>query len=84
MRYIILILLIACTSVVWAQTTNISGVINTYTKMTGINRDTIKVTSASGFSAGDKVLIIQMQGATINESNSNQFGNVASLKNAGK
>jgi len=84
MRYIILILLIACTSVVWAQTTNISGVINTYTKMTGINGDTIKVTSASGFSAGDKVLIIQMQGATINESNSNQFGNVASLKNAGK
>ncbi|HHM20905.1 MAG TPA: PKD domain-containing protein, partial [Bacteroidetes bacterium] len=35
------------------------------------------------FEAGDEVLIIQMQGATINESNSSHFGDIESLGRAG-
>jgi hypothetical protein len=65
------------------QTTNISGVVNTYTSFEGFSDDTIEVASAAGFSAGDKILVIQMQGATINQNNNSSFGSVNDLNNAG-
>jgi len=67
----------------FCQTANISGVINAYTTYSGHSNDTVNVGSTSGFSAGDKVLIIQMQGATINQSNGSSFGTVTNLNNAG-
>ncbi len=70
---------ILCTS----QSTNISGIINTYTSVNGLSGDTITVTSSTGFSVGDKLLIIQMQGATIDETNTTNFGDISSLNNAG-
>ncbi|MFK7786451.1 MAG: T9SS type A sorting domain-containing protein [Crocinitomicaceae bacterium] len=67
----------------FAQNTNISGVINAYTNVTTISGTTVSVGSSAGYSAGDQVLIIQMQGATINESNSSSFGNITGIGNAG-
>ena len=66
-----------------AQSTNISGVINTYSSVSGISGDTITVVSSSVFSVGDKLLIIQMQGATINETNTSGFGDITNINDAG-
>ncbi len=69
-----------------AQTTNISGVINnTYTSVNSISTvsNSINVASTAGFTVGDTVLLIQMQGATINITNSSSFGDVTNMGNAG-
>lgn len=71
----------------------ISGVINSYYKATAIiNNGTynsysysgITLQSIAGLSTGDRVLIIQMKGATINSSNASSFGDITALGNAGK
>jgi len=71
----------------------ISGVINQYYKATAIiNYGTYNSSSYSGvtlenitgLSVGDKVMIIQMKGATITTTNNSTFGNISSLGNAGK
>jgi len=65
--------------------TNISGIINDYTKVLALEpcAGTIEVTNASAFSVDDKAILIQMQGATINETNSNNFGAITDYNNAG-
>lgn len=64
---------------------NISGVVNSYHRVTAINTatNTLTVSSAAGLSPGVKVLVIQMKGATIDNSNAASFGNVTSIGNAG-
>ena len=75
-----------------AQTSNISGVINTYTKVTGYsngcscpstNCATVTVSSATGFAANDIVLLIQMKGARVDSTNTTSFGNILNLYDAG-
>jgi hypothetical protein len=63
----------------------LSGVVNTYVKVTAVDYACAKVTvtSTAGFSAGDKVLLIQMQGATIDQANSITFGNITAIGDAG-
>jgi len=63
----------------------ISGVINSYYQVTAINTvtNTITVNSSSGLSIGMKVLIIEMKGASINNSNSSSFGNISAINDAG-
>ena len=67
--------------------TEISGVINNYTSVNTIDADTcfskLTVEDASLFSVGEKVILIQMQGATIDESNTSSFGTVNNLNNTG-
>ncbi|SEA71231.1 DUF11 domain-containing protein [Bizionia paragorgiae] len=74
--------------------TSISGIVNSYAAVTDITvsncepceadcGDVITVTSTSGFSAGDKALIIQMKGATLNTSNSSEGGTITSINQAG-
>ena len=72
---------------------SISGVINSYHNVTGIiNYGTynsysysgITLESIAGLSTGDRVLIIQMKGATISSTDNSSFGNVTSIGNAGK
>ena len=67
----------------WAQ--NISGVINRYAKVLDIDTcaNSMIVEDVSGFSAGDRVLIIQMKGAVIDESNTTSFGTILNYSNAG-
>ncbi|MDX1908721.1 MAG: T9SS type A sorting domain-containing protein [Bacteroidia bacterium] len=65
--------------------TPISGTINQYTAVLSINpvNQTLEVADASIFAANDRVLLIQMQGAVINEGNGAGFGNVTDLNGAG-
>ena len=64
---------------------SISGVINSYKKVTAVNAGTNSVTvnDISGLAPGARVMIIQMKGATIDETNSVTFGNINSINNAG-
>ena len=84
-KYIISILMVFFFGfgVIRAQT-NISGIINQYAAVLSIDTCTyiITVPSAASFSTNDKILIIQMQGADINESNTASFGTPA-LNKAG-
>ena len=71
----------------FCQTTNVSGVINTYTKVvkfnSGICIDTIFVSSINGFSIGDIALIIQMKGAKIDTTDTQNFGKVTDIGSCG-
>jgi hypothetical protein len=63
----------------------VSGVVNTYVAVEGIcSGNSYDVASTAGFAAGDKVLIIQHQGATIDETNSVNFGTISAIGAAGK
>ncbi|MFN5308601.1 MAG: Kelch repeat-containing protein [Candidatus Kapaibacterium sp.] len=58
---------------------SIGGIINIYTPVTSIGGEctaTITVGNAKGFSVGDKVLIMQMQGAEIASNNLMSYGEV--------
>ncbi|GAB3829034.1 hypothetical protein GCM10028821_15080 [Hymenobacter jeollabukensis] len=61
-------------------------VVNQYTAL-GANAaagsTAVSVASAAGLSAGDLVLLIQMQGALINNSNTASYGDIVNLRNAG-
>ena len=76
--------------------TNIGGIINDYEGVVSINNpgcapcdfassciNEIRVTDASAFSIGDRALIIQMKGATIDQTNSVSGGNITNIGNAG-
>ncbi|MEO5569348.1 MAG: gliding motility-associated C-terminal domain-containing protein [Bacteroidia bacterium] len=66
---------------------NISGVINTYSPVFSITpspcSSSITVLSAAGFAAGDLVLIIQMENATINTTNTASYGTIINYNNSG-
>ena len=62
---------------------NISGIINDYTPVTAIISCGVSVGSATAFSVGDTVLLIQMKGASIDTSNSTNFGTLTSYNDAG-
>jgi hypothetical protein len=69
-----------------AQTDTIHGVINRYTRVTYIectNNSAIQVENPHGFKAGDRVLIIQMQGAVIDQRDTSSFGSITANNNAG-
>jgi len=66
---------------------NISGIVNQYAKVTyvtkpGANPPRI-VVSNNVFAANDKVMLIQMKGASIDVSNSSTFGTITGLNSAG-
>jgi len=58
--------------------TNISGVVNQYFEITAVDlpNNTVTLNSVAGLTIGDNVLLIQMQGATITETNDSNFGNI--------
>src|SRR5690349_8202188 len=72
-------------SCAYSQTTNISGIINIYTPVLayGPCQNFVTVGSSAGFVAGDTVLIIQMQGAIIDETNTAAYGTVSNYNGAG-
>lgn len=69
-----------------AQTTPLSGIINRYTAVSGIDSclGRLSVSDTAGFRVGDAVLIFQMQGAAINTANNSGFGAIVSLNGAGR
>lgn len=74
------------------QAQNISGIVNTYAKVTNISSNVFTIGAFDGrpgnriqdFNAGKRVMIYQAKGATINTSNSNLFGDINALGEAGK
>lgn len=79
--HILMIVLLRLTLPLTGQ--NISGTVNTYTNVTNIAGLNITVGSAAGFVACDRVMIIQMKGATINTTNTATFGQITSYNDAG-
>ncbi|HET9430232.1 MAG TPA: hypothetical protein VFO70_03600, partial [Chitinophagaceae bacterium] len=68
------------------QTTNISGIVNTYHRIIEVipSRACVRVSSVAGLSPSAKVMIVQMKGATINTTSNNiNWGDTTSLNNAG-
>lgn len=68
-----------------AQTTNISGVVNTCYPVVEIipAKACIRVSSPAGLSVNDPILVVQMKGATISSTNNSSFGSVSALNEAG-
>jgi gliding motility-associated-like protein len=70
-----------------AQATSIGGIVNQYYKVDSIWKKScnpyIQLQSVAGLSIDDEVLIIQMQGVTVNTSYDNNFGTITAYKNAG-
>jgi gliding motility-associated-like protein len=79
--YLLFILLLIPKNNYFAQA--IGGIINSYASVSAIAGNVITVNTTAGFSAGDKLMIIQMKGATVNGGNSQNFGNITSLNSAG-
>jgi hypothetical protein len=69
----------------FSQPTAISGEVNSYTPVLGINPcdNTIGVLSADDFAVGDRVLIIQMRGARMDTSATASFGTITSQGDVG-
>ena len=65
--------------------TSISGVINSYHKVVELisTKACVRVDNAAGLAFNDRVMILQMKGATVSTTNNNTFGTVSSLNNAG-
>jgi hypothetical protein len=63
----------------------LSGVVNSYFKVTDVvpSYNGIRVSNISGLSVNDRVLIIQMKGAVITETEGASFGNISSVNGAG-
>lgn len=86
MRHYILILVFGILSTsLFSQTVQISGVINRYAAVNGLDTclNALMVSDTSGFREGRSMLIIQMQGASINTSNSAAYGQITALNGAG-
>ena len=66
---------------------SISGIINTYAPVTAIGSNTITIGSTSGastpFAVGNKVLVIQMKGASYTTTNDVNHGSLINIGNAG-
>lgn len=74
-----LILFVCCVAVSFSQ------IVNNYAGVTAINlcSNSVTVSNAAGFAAGNRVLVIQMKGVDIDQSNSTAFGTVTNYNNAG-
>lgn len=81
----IILLLLVTLAVMASHCQVISGIINSYYKVTAINSgtSTLTLSGTAGLTPGTRILIIQMKGATINSANSSSFGNITAINNAG-
>ncbi|MBK9729961.1 MAG: gliding motility-associated C-terminal domain-containing protein [Chitinophagaceae bacterium] len=73
--------IICCCHLSVAQ--NISGIINSYAQVLAIAGTTVTAGSTAGFAVGDKIIIIQMKGASITTTNTSAYGDITNLNNAG-
>ena len=62
---------------------SIGGIVNTYAAVTNMTANSVTVNSTAGFSISDRVFLIQMKGAIINQTNTASFGQIVALGSAG-
>ena len=69
-----------------AEAQSISGVVNSYYHVISVNNAVNKagLTNSAGLSVGMRVLLIQMRGATVDQTQSAAFGNITAINNTGK
>jgi Secretion system C-terminal sorting domain len=81
-RMSLLFIVCHCTSL---QAQSISGVVNSFYKVNAINTatNTMTLDNTTGLVPGAKVLVIQMKGASMDNSNSLSFGNITAINQAG-
>ena len=79
----LLIIILFSTSFSFSQTTNISGIVNSYHRVIAVSTTAAKLDNVSGLAYGNTVLLIQMKGALINTANTASFGDTTSLNYAG-
>lgn len=80
----LLLLLICITQVIYAQSVNVSGIVNQYALVQQIPEECkLIVDSVQFFSAGDEFLLIQMKGGQIDKSTTPSYGDVIDYKGAG-
>ena len=86
MKHFFTILLLSIAFPIFLQGQNISGIINKYAAITAVDTcaGQINVNSTTGFAVGDKVILIQMSGATIKQTNGSEFGDITNLRSVGK
>lgn len=67
--------------------TNIGGVVNIYKQVISIDSQScsslIEVDNTTGLSVGEQIIVMQMKGAILNESNTKDFGSVIDYNGAG-
>lgn len=68
-----------------AQTQTILGIVNDYAKVLTFDRcaNTISVDTITGFNVGDRVMVIQMKGVTVDTSSGPGYGMITDLGGAG-
>lgn len=68
-----------------SQTTDISGIVNTYHKVIEIipAKACVRVADISGLDVNSIVMLVQMKGAAINTTNTSAFGDTTTLNGAG-
>jgi len=81
--YLSLLLLLSGSATFIHAQTSIAGIINSYASVSSIAGTTLTVSSTTGFNIGDRILIIQMKGATISTSNTSTYGDITSYSNSG-
>lgn len=81
------LLLLLCFMIKQSFAQNISGVVNEYRKVLWADsaKGAVKLSNVSGFGSyvGRKVMLVQMKGAVIDQSNSAAFGDVSDMASAG-
>ena len=84
MRSVALLILSISSLYLFAQTP-IEGIINDYARVDFIDYcdGKIATSDAGQFESGDQIIVIQMQGAVINENNGANFGNINNPRSAG-
>ncbi len=80
--WIVLIFSIS-TTFSFSQTTNISGIVNSYHRVIAVSAIAAKLDNVSGLAYGNTVLVIQIKGASITTTNTASFGDTISLSSAG-
>ena len=77
----VLFFIIVISSTIYGQ--SISGVVNSYYEVTSIGVNSVDVVNGSSLQVGEKVLLIQMKGASITTGNNPNFGTITSQNEAG-
>jgi hypothetical protein len=79
--------LLCSTTVMRGTDVTLNGVVNAYAPVIRIEQrcsSLITIDATTGFAAGDRVVVMQMQGATVDRSNTNSHGRVVSLQTVGQ
>ncbi|MFN8291642.1 MAG: T9SS type A sorting domain-containing protein [Chitinophagaceae bacterium] len=84
-RTALFLLFISSPAAGFAQVTTLSGVVNTYHKVTEIipAKGCLRVANPAGLNVNTLVMVIQMKGAAINTTATSSFGDTTSLNGAG-